>query len=257
MALEREIPILELSNVSLSMPSQLYKSHSIGKSPIHFIKSFYTERAKKFKQKVLCDLNFTLNEGDKLGVMGLNGSGKSTLIKLLAGIYQQDSGIITKRGRSSGLYNIQNGINQNATGVENIYLRGLFLGLDLKTISNKIEDIKKFTELGNNLYKPVMNYSTGMKLRLAFSISTIFESDIILMDEWIGSGDKNFSTKVQSRLNELMTDCKILILASHGINLLRTRCTLGLVLVDGKQKFFGDINEAIEFYRHHSTSDTD
>jgi ABC-type polysaccharide/polyol phosphate transport system ATPase subunit len=152
----------------------------------------------------LRDITFSLKEGDRLGLIGHNGAGKSTLLKVLGGIYHPTSGSVTTSGRVVTTLNLSLGMELEATGIENIVIRGLVLGMKRGEIEKKIEEIAAFTELGDYLDMPVRIYSSGMTTRLAFATVTSMESDILLMDEVIGTGDAAFIEKAEKRLNEFI-----------------------------------------------------
>jgi ABC-2 type transport system ATP-binding protein len=199
--------------------------------------------------KALDGVSLTLSEGDRLGLIGHNGAGKSTLLKVLAGIYQPTQGSIKLQGRIVSTLNISLGMDAEATGYENIIIRGLLLGMSHKEINSKIEEIACFTELGQYLELPVRIYSSGMLTRLAFATVTAMEPDILLMDEVIGTGDAAFIHKAEKRLSEFMNRTKILVLASHSEEVIRKFCNKGLLLKAGKVESSGGVEEVIQCYK--------
>jgi len=243
--------LLKLRDVSLQVPTLTTKSHMPKVSPMRIMAQFYGMSSGRIFETLLLNLNLTVNSGERIGLIGKNGAGKTTLLRLIAGIYKPSSGTIEMSGRAYGLFNIQLGMNAQATGIENIYLRGLQMGLTLAQIRASIEEVAEFTELGQSLNELFGNYSAGMKLRLAFAVSTILKPDILLMDEWIGSGDEVFKAKIAARMNEMVVDSKSLILASHNAPLLRRLCTHGLVMENGRIIFSGKVDEALENYDKH------
>jgi ABC-2 type transport system ATP-binding protein len=194
----------------------------------------------------LDNLCFRLKEGDRLGLIGPNGAGKTTLIRVLAGIYAPTSGAVTVRGRALPMFDISLGIDDEATGFENIYMRGLIMGLTETQIAARTDDIAAFSELGSYLGMPVRTYSSGMLLRLLFSIATAIDGDIVLMDEWLTVGDQDFRLKAQRRLEDITSKSGILVLATHDYGLLRATCTLGLHMENGRVRHFGGINEVLD-----------
>lgn len=196
----------------------------------------------------LDSISFDLEEGDKLGIVGSNGAGKTTLLRVLAGVVQPDEGRVVKAGKIQSLMEMGLGINGDATGRENIRLRLLAEGYDWKEADARSEAIEIYSELEEYLDRPVDTYSRGMQLRLSFSIATSMGADILIMDEWIGAGDASFREKAAERMQELVDNAGIVVLASHNNNLLRRICNKGLFLEDGKTVFFGEMDEAIRRY---------
>ena len=183
--------------------------------------------------RALNGLSFELHEGDRVGLVGHNGSGKSTLLRVIAGAYEPISGSILVKGKVAAMLSIMFGMDMEATGYENIFLRATIMGLKPKEIAPLVDEICEFSELGDYIDMPVRAYSSGMAMRLAFAISTSVSADIILMDEWLSAGDSSFSEKAQSRLTRLIDQAKILVLASHDEPLIRRNCNKILHLDHG------------------------
>jgi ABC-2 type transport system ATP-binding protein/lipopolysaccharide transport system ATP-binding protein len=203
----------------------------------------------------LRDISFSLREGDRLGLVGHNGAGKSTLLKVLAGIYKPTAGFVNVNGRIVSTLNISLGMEPEATGYENIILRGLLLGMKRKEINAKLDEIATFTELGEYLNMPVRIYSSGMLTRLAFATVTAMNSDILLMDEVIGTGDAAFMDKAERRLNEFMNRSKIIVIASHSDQVIQKFCNKALLLEHGKIIAEGLPDAVIDAY-HSRTVET-
>lgn len=184
--------------------------------------------------KALDGLNFDFQEGTRVGLVGHNGSGKTTLLRVLSGIYAPVSGELKMRGKVASLLDVSMGLDPDATGFENIYLRGILDGLKPATIRSKIDDIADFTDLGDFLNLPVRTYSSGMMLRLAFAISTSIEADILIMDEWLSVGDAEFSAKAAARLDSLVSKASILVVASHDPALVNKICNRRIHLEHGR-----------------------
>ncbi|QDT99935.1 ABC transporter ATP-binding protein [Gimesia aquarii] len=195
------------------------------------------------------DVTFELHDGDRLGLIGHNGAGKSTLLKVLAGIYHPTDGKVSVEGRIVSTLNITLGFELEATGYENIFLRGRLLGLKGDEINSKLDEIAEFTELGRYLDLPVRVYSSGMLMRLAFAIMTSLESDILLMDEVIGTGDARFIHKAEKRLNEFMNKAKIMVIASHSDEVIREFCNKALLLRNGTPYAMGGVEEILSVYQ--------
>lgn len=165
---------------------------------------------------VINKMNLNLHDGDRLAVIGHNGAGKSTLLKLIAGIYPPSTGILQTSGQISCLFELATGFQMECSGWDNIYLRGLMLGETPQSIRAKMQEIAEFSELGDFLEMPVKYYSSGMLMRLAFSVSTAIKPDILLLDEVMGAGDAGFLSKAQKRMQELMESTKILVFVTHS-----------------------------------------
>lgn len=198
--------------------------------------------------KALDGISFDIHEGDRVGLLGHNGSGKTTLLRTLAGIYEPASGEIRTNGRVFPLFDLQLGMDQDATGIENIWMRGKMLGLSTREISDSIDDIAEFTELGDFLEMPTRTYSMGMMLRLAFAISTAVTPEILVLDEMIGAGDAAFLARADARLKDFLSRTGILILASHSMPMLRQWCNKGMLLEHGKLVVYGPLEEVVARY---------
>lgn len=201
----------------------------------------------------LQNIIFSLKEGDRLGLVGHNGAGKSTLLKTLAGVYEPTAGSVTTQGKIVSTLNLSLGMEGEATGIENIIIRGLMLGMKRSEIQEKMADIAAFTELGEYLNMPVRIYSSGMATRLAFGTVTAMNSDILLMDEVIGTGDVTFIEKAEQRLNQFINRTKIVVLASHSESVIRQFCSRALLLERGEMIAIGTTDEIFDLYRARST----
>lgn len=182
----------------------------------------------------LNQLNFRFGDGDRIGLVGHNGSGKTTLLRVLSGIYSPTRGSLDLKGRVASLLDVSSGVDPDATGFENIYLRGIMNGFKPSRIKDKIDEIADFTELGEYLNLPVRTYSSGMMLRLTFAISTSIEADILIMDEWLSVGDADFQSKAAERLKRLVDNASILIIASHSPELIQNICNRRILLEHGR-----------------------
>ncbi|MDE1005828.1 ATP-binding cassette domain-containing protein [Paraburkholderia agricolaris] len=165
--------------------------------------------------EALHEINLEIAEGDRVALLGGNGAGKTTLLRVLAGVYHPEEGTVQVKGRVTSLLDSMLGMDLESTGYENMYLRGLFLGLKAKQIAALSDEIAEFSELGDFLNVPVRTYSSGMTLRLAFSISTIIKPEVLLMDEWMSVGDEHFKHKAEQRLEQFVSDAGILVIATH------------------------------------------
>lgn len=198
--------------------------------------------------EALKNIDLEIVAGDRVGIVGHNGSGKSTLLRLLSGVYEPSSGIINRSGTVSSLVDISLGINGENTGRENIFLRGKLLGLTKKEIDEKIDEIIEFSELGDYINLPVRVYSSGMLLRLAFSVSTSITADILIMDEWLSVGDGAFAERSSQRLRNLVDESEILVIASHTRELLEETCSKIVWLEHGLIRKVGPTLEILPEY---------
>ena len=197
----------------------------------------------------LKDISITIERGERIGLLGPNGAGKSTFLKAIANVYPISSGSLQVSGYIRSLFDLSLGFEPDATGRENIMYRGLLLGLLPKSIATKEEEIVTFADLGEYIDYPIKTYSAGMQVRLAFAISTVIKGDILLLDEVIGAGDANFMKKAEQRIESLVEQAEIVILASHDYVALDSLCHRGLVFNKGAIVFDGAIIQAIDFYK--------
>ncbi len=198
--------------------------------------------------KALGDITLSLGDGDRVGLIGRNGAGKSTLLRVLAGIYAPTEGTIETRGTVVPLLDLALGMDDEATGYQNIFLRGMLLGRSKREIQAVVGEIEDFTELGEYLSLPIRTYSSGMRLRLAFAISTAFRPEILLLDEVIGVGDATFIHKANSRLREFRDAAKIVVVSSHSNDVIREMCNKALWMEDGNIRMYGQTEEVLSSY---------
>ncbi|MEG3191879.1 ABC transporter ATP-binding protein [Lysobacter sp. D1-1-M9] len=198
--------------------------------------------------RLLDDLSFEINEGDRVAILGRNGAGKSTLLRVLNRVYQPSHGSVTVQGSCQALLNMSLGFNGEATVRENIYLRGIAMGLKSSFLRHQIDPILEFSGLHEKVNHRLRTLSSGQKMRLGFAISTSVQHDIILMDEWVGAGDADFMAKAKERMRSRVGGSKIVVLASHSVGLLRDICNKGLVLERGRLVHAGDISSSLKHY---------
>jgi lipopolysaccharide transport system ATP-binding protein len=192
------------------------------------------DAAERVVVRALDGVSFDFREGDRIGIVGHNGSGKTTLLRVIAGAYEPVSGAIETKGRIASMLSITLGMDAEATGYENIFLRAAIMGVKPREVAPMVAEIREFSELGDYIDMPVRTYSSGMWMRLAFAISTCIAADIILMDEWLSVGDPAFREKAQLRLRRLVDQAKILVLASNDERLIRDNCNRIMRLSHGK-----------------------
>lgn len=194
------------------------------------------------------NISFSFCEGERIGLVGHNGAGKSTLLRALAGVYAPARGSLIVGGSIISLLDISLGMDDEFTGYENIFMRCVLMGIAKSEVNKHIDDIIEFSELGEYIKMPMRTYSTGMSLRLAFSICTTFPADIILMDEWLAVGDADFSKKAETRLLEFINKSSILVLASHNAEQIKKICTRVLTMDHGHIIKDSNSKEVVEKY---------
>jgi ABC-type polysaccharide/polyol phosphate transport system ATPase subunit len=241
---------LRLRDLSVEFPMYQTSSRSLKKSILATTTrgNLARDALNRINVKALSNLNFNIEQGDRVGLMGLNGSGKSTLLKVLAGVYRPSRGQLLASGRVSALLDIAVGMNAELTGYENIILRGMYMGIHPREMRNRSDEIAEFTELGDYLAMPLRTYSSGMTVRLSFAIATCIAPEILLLDEWLSAGDAPFIAKAKKRMDEFVRLSSVLVLASHSMTLLEQWCTHGIWLEFGHVKMMGPISEVIAAY---------
>ncbi|RFB78684.1 ABC transporter ATP-binding protein [Methylovirgula sp. 4M-Z18] len=196
----------------------------------------------------LDNVSFELNEGDRVALIGHNGSGKSTLLRVLAGIYHPSQGQVKVEGKIGAIFDQGYGLDTEATGRENIYLRGLALGMRSREIEARVDEIIEFAELGDFIELPMRTYSAGMSARLAFGVTTTISADVLLIDEGIGAGDTAFLEKANQRISQMVERAGILVLGSHSETLLKHTCNRGILMHHGKMIMNGPLDEVLDCY---------
>ena len=225
--------IVEADKISVEYP--IYGTRSLKSTVITGVTGGRINMANKTTTvRAIDEMSFQMREGERIGLFGHNGSGKTTLLKVLARICAPSEGHITITGSIASLLNISLGMSEDATGVENIYLRAAMMGLKRQQTKEKLSEIIEFSELGEFINFPIKTYSSGMHMRLAFAISTCINADIILMDEWLSVGDDAFQKKATARLASMLTDSRLLVIASHDRGFLDKTCSKIFHLEHGK-----------------------
>ncbi|HCK84823.1 MAG TPA: ABC transporter [Hyphomonadaceae bacterium] len=196
----------------------------------------------------LRNINLSINEGDRLGLVGHNGAGKSTLLRVVAGLYRPQRGRIRILGRVVPLVEKGVGISWDDTGYDNIELPLRLLGATNEEVKRAKKDIPEFTGLGAYMHLPLRTYSDGMKARFAFALCTAIEADILVLDEWLSAGDLDFQERANQRLNELVRSASILVLASHSLPLIESVCNRAILLEKGRIVLQGGASEVCAAY---------
>jgi lipopolysaccharide transport system ATP-binding protein len=196
----------------------------------------------------LAGVNLTARDGDRVGVIGHNGAGKSTLLKLLAGIYPPTGGTRAVDGKICSLFDLSLGFEPEASGWDNITYRAYLQGETPASLKGKIDGIAEFTELGDFLDLPVRHYSAGMMMRLAFSIATAIEPEVLLVDEVLAVGDLAFQHRAQARMKEMMSSARVMVIVAHDLTTIREMCTTVLWMEHGQVRMQGPPDEVIDAY---------
>jgi ABC-type polysaccharide/polyol phosphate transport system ATPase subunit len=196
----------------------------------------------------LTNISLELRDGDRLGLIGHNGAGKSSLLKVLAGVYEPTRGEVWVDGQITSLFDLHPGLDMEDTGHDTIITIGMLLGLRRSEIERKVPEIEKFSELGEYLSLPIRTYSTGMATRLGFSIATVVDPEILLLDEDIGASDARFTARAAARLEEFARRSAIVVLASHTDELIRTICNKAALLESGRIVRVGPVDEVLATY---------
>ena len=213
------------------------------------IKQMFTND-KYIKKKVLSDINFDIEEGERVALLGKNGSGKSTILKIITGVSHQTEGEVIVNGKVNALLELNSGFEMDFTGRENIYLKGTLMGLskeEIKKIEKKVID---FADIGEYIDYPIRKYSTGMRARLGFSIAISIDPEILIIDEALSVGDEEFKNKCLKKIEEITSKKKVtMLLVTHSSEMARQFCSRGIVLENGKIIYDGAIDDSVEFYR--------
>ena len=236
---------IELRHVSLSF--------KIGNDKIDNLKEYVIRTLNRTKEKKTIfkatdDVSFKIYKGEKIGIIGFNGAGKSTLLKIISGVYTPDEGEVIINGNIAPLLSLGAGFDKNYSGRENIFLNGAILGYDEEFLKSKYDEILEFSELGEFINLPVKNYSSGMLSKLAFSIATIVDPDILILDEVLGVGDINFKKKSKEKIKSLMESNTTVLLVSHSIKEIRNICDKAIWIDKGKVVDIGEVNSVCDKY---------
>ena len=198
--------------------------------------------------EALRDISFTLRRGEALGIVGLNGSGKSTLLQIIAGVLPATTGTVETHGRVAALLELGSGFNPELTGRENIHINAAILGLDRRQVEARLADIIAFADIGDYVDQPVKTYSSGMALRLAFSVQVHIDPDILIVDEALAVGDAAFQAKAMTRIQETLARGTTLLFVGHDLNAIRAFCQRAILLEEGRVATQGSPEEVIEEY---------
>ncbi len=220
--------------------------------PVDSLKEMIFRRPLHQMMWVLNGVNFRLERGGTLGVIGANGAGKSTLLKLLAGTLQPTTGSLEVKGRVSAILELGSGFHPEFSGIDNVRIGCAMLGLSAAEIRERMPEIIEFSELGDAVHRPVKTYSSGMYVRLAFAVVTSVDPDILIIDEALSVGDQHFQKKSLSRIRGFVDAGKTVVFCSHNLYQVKSLCNRVLWLDGGKPRFLGSADEAVESYLDHS-----
>lgn len=241
---------IELTNVAVDFPVFNAASMSLKNRVLSAVTGGVIDRQYDGHVIVrgLQNINIKISAGERVGLVGHNGSGKTTLLRVLSGIYYPTQGQAKIQGECVSLININLGIDPEATGRENILLRSAMMGLTPTQAHERIDEIIDFSGLGDFIDIPFRTYSSGMQLRLAFAVSTAIRPQILIMDEWLSTGDENFKHRAEQRMKDVVHATEILILASHSRELLLANCNRLIWLEHGQVRMDGSVEEVANAY---------
>ena len=213
-----------------------------------FIKKLKGEKLRFNEFWALKDVSFELKKGERLGILGLNGAGKSTLLKVIAGVYKPTKGSVQRYGHMAPMIELGAGFDPNYTGRENIFLYGSVLGFSKEFLMSKYDEILEFSELGEFIDVPIKNYSSGMKARLGFSIATVVEPEILILDEVLSVGDAKFRKKCEKKMKKIFDHGVTVLFVSHSLAQVKRLCNKAIILEHGQLIAKGDIDDVVEIY---------
>ena len=235
---------IEVDNVSMKF--------NLSREKVDSLKDYIFKTIKREIQYnefwALKNVSFSVEKGDRVGILGLNGAGKSTLLKVISGVFKPTEGHVDKHGKMVPLLELGAGFDPQYTGKENIYLYGAMLGYTKKFIDSKYEEIVEFSELQKFMDVPVKNYSSGMKSRLGFSIATVVEPKILILDEVLSVGDAKFRKKSEKKIMSMFDSGVTVLFVSHSLEQVQRLCNKAMILEKGKLIAYGDIDPISEQY---------
>lgn len=226
----------------------LSKSYFLFGKDFRILQWIFTKKGYEKERAVLKDISFEVKKGEIVGLIGVNGAGKSTLMKLIAGITYPSSGSVEVNGKVGSLINLSAGFNPDYTGRKNIYYKGTIMGMSKSEIDSIIDEICEFVDLGEYFDRPLRMYSSGMAARLGFALAVYSKPEVLIIDEVLAVGDKNFQSKSREKVVEMFNAGKSVIFSSHSDGLIRQFCNRVIYLKNGKIVFDGDVEEGLAKY---------
>jgi ABC-2 type transport system ATP-binding protein len=220
----------------------LRRTHSMKETVVGWVRG---KDVRSTRFQALDDVSFTIAEGESVALLGLNGSGKSTLLKLISGVLEPDAGQVLIRGRLAGLIEVGAGFHPDLSGRENVFLNAAILGMRKHEIDSRFDEIVEFSGIEEFIDQEVKHYSSGMFMRLAFSVAIHAELDVLLVDEILSVGDPPFRAKCEEKIRSLSTAGKTMVIVSHDLDLVRQLCDRGIVIRRGRMVFDGEIDQAL------------
>jgi ABC-type polysaccharide/polyol phosphate transport system ATPase subunit len=243
---------MELDDVSLHFK---VRRRSVTTLKEYLVKQMFRKSVNPMMEvRALDHVSVRFHPKERYGIIGHNGAGKSTLLRLLGGIYPPTSGKRIVEGRISSLFDLSLGFQMEATGWENIAIRGYLQGETPASIQSKIQEIAEFTELGDFLEMPIRHYSPGMLVRLGFSVATAIKPEILLVDEILSAGDMAFQTKAKNRMKQLLDQAHMIVIVSHDMDTLADLCTRLIWMDHGRLHQIGETEAVLEAYNRHMKS---
>lgn len=244
-----------MENIAIRV-SNLTKKFRHWENPPNSVKTLLVDALKgnlklgaRHEFTVLEDVSFEIQSGEFIGIMGKNGAGKSTLLKLICGIYAPTSGKVEVSSNIAPLIELGAGFHLDLSGYENIFLNAAILGFGRRATVDAIPKILEFSELGDQIHMPVKNYSSGMSVRLAFSIATHLAAPILLVDEVLAVGDMGFQRKCLAKIHQLHDEGRTIILITHDTHAVKENCDRCIVIADKKKSYDGEVEGGVEYYR--------
>lgn len=240
--------MLEARKISLDVPAFVQRQRE-GGTWMRTLLAAATAGMHRENRRLLSDIDFSLEDGDRLALLGGNGAGKTTLLRVLAGSLSPTRGQLVVNGSRQALLNLSLGFSPEATVKENIFLRATAMGIRPANTRNLVGPILEFAELGDVANHRLATLSSGQRMRLGFAVSTSIQHDIMLLDEWFGAGDSSFVRRARERMSDRVNGSRIVVLASHSMSMLRKACNRGMVMNHGRVAYFGSVEGAVDAYK--------